>query len=233
MPDNEEVDPELAVNASDDDVEEEVFEAAEDGEEDEEDEEDGEDGPPDEEEDEEDEEDEPLDEENVQVEEDLHLGGATSTSNPNFHDESHFVETMLGGAAPEEEEELSVVRNKKIVHHDEVMLLHPESSAHNYDEIQKASIVTRNENNIIVDKLHTSMPILTKYERAKILGQRTKQLNEGSEPFITWDRPTMDNSLIAEEELMQKKLPFIIQRPMPNGGFEYWHVKDLEVIRDM
>jgi DNA-directed RNA polymerase subunit K/omega len=113
------------------------------------------------------------------------------------------------------------------------MLLHPESSAHNYDEIQKASIVTRNENNIIVDKLHTSMPILTKYERAKILGQRTKQLNEGSEPFITWDRPTMDNSLIAEEELMQKKLPFIIQRPMPNGGFEYWHVKDLEVIRDM
>jgi DNA-directed RNA polymerase subunit K/omega len=234
MPDIEEVDPELAVNASDvDDDEEEVFEGGgdDDGEEDE-NEEDGEDGPPDEEEDEEDEEDEPPDEEK-EHDKDLHLGGATSTSNPNFHDESHFVETMLGGAAPEEEEELSVVRNKKIVHHDEVMLLHPESSAHNYDEIQKASIVTRNENNIIVDKLHTSMPILTKYERAKILGQRTKQLNEGSEPFITWDRPTMDNSLIAEEELMQKKLPFIIQRPMPNGGFEYWHVKDLEVIRDM
>lgn len=148
---------------------------------------------------------------------------------------SSFVESMLGGAPPEEEEEeeLAVDHNKKIVHHDEVLLLHPESRAHNYDEIHKASLVTRNDNNIIVDKLHTSMPILTKYEKAKILGQRTKQLNEGSEPFITWDRPTMDNSLIAEEELMQKKLPFIIQRPLPSGGFEYWHVKDLEVLRDM
>ena len=151
-----------------------------------------------------------------------------------FHDESSFVESMLGGAKPEDyEEEFVVDQNKKIVHHDEIMLLHPESSAHNYDEIHKASLVTRNENNIIVDKLHTSIPILTKYEMAKILGQRTKQLNEGSEAFITWDRPTIDNSLIAEEELMQKKLPFIIQRPLPNGGFEYWNVKDLEVIRDM
>lgn len=220
----EEVDPELEVNASDDD-EEEVFE----GEEDATDGEDGEDAT-----DAEDAEDAGAGgdgEDGVQNVEDE--PDNLTLSNPNFQDESHFVESMMGGAAPEEPEELTVDRNKKIVHHDEVMLLHPESSAHNYDEIQKASIVTRNENNIIVDKLHTSMPILTKYERAKILGQRTKQLNQGSEPFITWDRPTMDNSLIAEEELMQKKLPFIIQRPLPNGGFEYWHVKDLEVIRDM
>lgn len=170
-----------------------------------------------------------------EVEDDLEEGNMNESnisSNP-YQDESSFVQSILGGAPPNmEEEELMVDRNKKIVHHDEVLMLHPESSAHNYDEIHKASLVTRNENNIIVDKLHTSMPILTKYEKAKILGQRTKQLNQGSEPFITWDRPTMDNSLIAEEELMQKKLPFIIQRPIPNGGFEYWHVKDLEVIHD-
>ena len=226
MADIEEVDPDLEVNASDDDedVEEEVFEEGggeDDGDEDEN--EDGEDG--DEGEEVEEEEDEEEDEEKE--------NNTPGNTNINLQDESQFVESMIGGAVPEDEEELTVDHNKKIVHHDEVMLLHPESSAHNYDEIQKASIVTRNENNIIVDKLHTSMPILTKYERAKILGQRTKQLNEGSEPFITWDRPTMDNSLIAEEELIQKKLPFIIQRPMPNGGFEYWHVKDLEVIRDM
>ena len=141
---------------------------------------------------------------------------------------------MLGGAPPDEQDELDEdilgENNKKIVHHDEILMLHPESKYHNYDEISAAALVTRNENNIIVDKLHRSLPILTKYEKAKVLGQRTKQLNMGSTPFVAVDRMTMDNSIIAEEELKSKKLPFIIQRPMPGGGVEYWHVKDLEVV---
>lgn len=141
---------------------------------------------------------------------------------------------MIGGAPQDEEHELNEdilgENNKKIVHHDEIMMLHPESKYHNYDEISAAALVTRNENNIIVDKLHRSLPILTKYEKAKVLGQRTKQLNMGSTPFVAVDRMTMDNSIIAEEELNSKKLPFIIQRPMPGGGVEYWHVKDLEVV---
>jgi DNA-directed RNA polymerase subunit K/omega len=141
---------------------------------------------------------------------------------------------MLGGAPPDDQDELDEdilgENNKKIVHHDEILMLHPESKYHNYDEISAAALVTRNENNIIVDKLHRSLPILTKYEKAKVLGQRTKQLNMGSTPFVAVDRMTMDNSIIAEEELKAKKLPFIIQRPMPGGGVEYWHVKDLEVV---
>ena len=35
---------------------------------------------------------------------------------------------------------------------------------------------------------------------------------------------------IAEEELKQKKIPFIIRRPLPNGASEYWKVKDLEML---
>ena len=130
---------------------------------------------------------------------------------------------------PIEEEELLGEDNKKITHHDEILLLHPESKFHNYDEIAGASVVTRNENNIIVDMLHTTIPIMTKYEKTKVIGQRTKQLDVGNPPFVRVDRPTLDNSIIAEQELREKKLPFIIQRPLPNGGFEYWHVKDLEV----
>lgn len=143
----------------------------------------------------------------------------------------------IGGSQELEEniefdEDILGESNKKIVHHDEVVFLHPESHAHNYDEIMKAAIVTRNEDNIIVDKLHTTTPILTKYERPRILGQRTKQLDKGEKPFVTMSKPIMDNSIIAEEELYQKKLPFIIQRGLPGGGFEYWHVRDLEVLRD-
>jgi len=32
---------------------------------------------------------------------------------------------------------------------------------------------------------------------------------------------------IAQLEFKQKKLPFIIRRPLPNGGSEYWNVHDL------
>ena len=35
---------------------------------------------------------------------------------------------------------------------------------------------------------------------------------------------------IAEMELEQKKLPFIIRRPLPNGSSEYWRVSDLELM---
>ena len=36
--------------------------------------------------------------------------------------------------------------------------------------------------------------------------------------------------LIALKEFNEKKIPFIIKRPMPNGGCEYWKFEDLEII---
>jgi hypothetical protein len=32
------------------------------------------------------------------------------------------------------------------------------------------------------------------------------------------------------KELEEKKMPFIIKRPMPNGGCEYWKLSDLEIL---
>jgi hypothetical protein len=40
----------------------------------------------------------------------------------------------------------------------------------------------------------------------------------------------INGMLIAEKELYEKVLPFIIRRPLPNGGSEYWHMSDLELI---
>ena len=40
----------------------------------------------------------------------------------------------------------------------------------------------------------------------------------------------MQGSVIAELELKAKKIPFIIRRPLPNRGSEYWRVSDLELI---
>ena len=111
-----------------------------------------------------------------------------------------------------------------------VATYHPESFSHNYDEIQTLSRVVRNSAGVIVDDLHKTIPIMTKYEKTRILGQRAKQLNEGAQPFIKIDSTVIDGYLIAVKELEQKKTPFIIRRPLPNGGSEYWRIQDLEIL---
>ncbi len=107
---------------------------------------------------------------------------------------------------------------------------HPESFSHNYDEIQTLARVVRNSAGVIVDDLHRTIPIMTKYEKTRILGQRAKQLNEGAPAFINIDSTVIDGYLIAVKELEQKKTPFIIRRPLPNGGSEYWRIQDLEIL---
>ena len=106
----------------------------------------------------------------------------------------------------------------------------PECISHNYDEITSLTKVVRDSDNIIIDPLHTTLPFLTKYERARILGQRAKQIESGAKPFISVPENIIESNVIAELELQQKKIPFIIRRPLPNGGFEYWNLKDLEII---
>ena len=107
---------------------------------------------------------------------------------------------------------------------------HPETMSHNYDEIQTLARVVRNSAGVIVDDLHRTIPIMTKYEKTRILGQRAKQINEGAPTFIKIDSTVIDGYLIAVKELEQKKTPFIIRRPLPNGGSEYWRVQDLEIL---
>jgi DNA-directed RNA polymerase subunit K/omega len=107
---------------------------------------------------------------------------------------------------------------------------HPECQVPNFDEISKLAVVVRDDYNTIIDPLHRTIPYLTKYEKARILGQRAKQIESGSEPFINIPESVIDGHIIAELELQQKRIPFIIRRPIPDGSFEYWHVRDLENI---
>jgi DNA-directed RNA polymerases I, II, and III subunit RPABC2 len=107
---------------------------------------------------------------------------------------------------------------------------HPELQSHNYNEIEIMSRVVRDEHGVIIDPLHKTLPFITRYEKARILGERAKQLNSGAQPFIELDANIIDGYLIATKEFEQKKIPFIIKRPLPNGGCEYWKFKDLEIL---
>jgi DNA-directed RNA polymerase I, II, and III subunit RPABC2 len=107
---------------------------------------------------------------------------------------------------------------------------HPESLSHNYNEIEIMSRVVRNEGGTIIDPLHRTLPFVTRYERARILGERAKQLNSGARAFVEVDANVIDGYLIALKEFEEKKIPFIVKRPLPNGGCEYWKFKDLEIL---
>ena len=108
---------------------------------------------------------------------------------------------------------------------------HPECKAVNYQEVDCMLTIIRDIDNNIIDPLHKTDPILTKYEKTRILGLRTLQLDNGAAPYIQLTENIIDGYLIAEMELREKKLPFIVKRPLPNGGFEYWRLSDLEDIR--
>jgi DNA-directed RNA polymerase I, II, and III subunit RPABC2 len=107
---------------------------------------------------------------------------------------------------------------------------HPECVHHNYEEIKGMSNVVRDVDNNIIDDLHKTLPYLTKYEKTRVLGQRAKQINSGAKAFVKVPENVIDGYLIAQMELEQKRIPFIIRRPIPNGGSEYWNLRDLEVI---
>lgn len=74
-----------------------------------------------------------------------------------------------------------------------------------------------------------TLPFLTKYEKARIIGLRTQQLSTGAIPMI--DTDMYDSALeVAEEELKQRKIPFIIRRVLPNGEIEDWKIEEFKKV---
>jgi len=111
-----------------------------------------------------------------------------------------------------------------------ISAFHPELLHHNNEEVEALSRVVRNEQGIISDPLHLTFPFITKYERARVIGERAKQLGMGAKPLVEVGADVIDPYLIALSEYEQKRIPFIIKRPLPNGGCEYWKFKDLESV---
>ena len=108
---------------------------------------------------------------------------------------------------------------------------HPELKETPFEEMNVLTKVVRNKAGNIMDKLHQTIPILTKFERAKVIGLRTNQLNNGSLPLVELEESiNLRNDTIAEMELNSKRLPFIISRPIPGGRCEYWKISDLEIV---
>ena len=196
------------------------------------DEEDEENNEEEENEEEENEDEEEDDDEDNSIDGDIKLDEDTTKStipqSTIFYDEEEEQEEEEDD--DEEEDDSYLQKFKSEINKKYLIETHPECVKHNDEEIQILSTVVRDENNQIIDDLHRTLPYLTKYEKTRILGVRTKQINEGAPIFVEADASIIDGYIIAEKELQERKIPFIIRRPIPNGGSEYWKVSDLEIL---
>jgi len=101
-------------------------------------------------------------------------------------------------------------------------ILHPEVQS-----ISRESIVESLKSN------RTTLPYFTKYEQVVLIGTRAQQLAEGARALISLDGMlTSDPQFVwnvAEKEILERKLPFIIHRRLPNGISEYWNISELMI----
>ena len=74
-------------------------------------------------------------------------------------------------------------------------------------------------------------PYLTKYERARLLGTRALQLSFNA-PVMVALEGEVDPLTIAEKELRERRVPFIIRRFLPDNTYEDWTLAELEVDPD-
>ena len=69
-----------------------------------------------------------------------------------------------------------------------------------------------------------TIPIITKFESAKIIGVRLQQLAGGALPCVKGNFNSILD--IAETEFKTKQIPLIVRRFLPSGSYEDWRIKD-------
>jgi len=83
--------------------------------------------------------------------------------------------------------------------------------------------------NAITGEARTTTPFLTKYEKARVIGARALQISKNAPILVNLNPGEYDPILIAEKELRESKIPFIIRRFLPDGSYEDWSVQELKL----
>ncbi len=71
-----------------------------------------------------------------------------------------------------------------------------------------------------------SRPVLSKFERCRVLATRAEQIGRGTIPLV----PGLDGdgpAQTAEREFAAGRVPFIVRRYLPNGTSEDWRLEEL------
>ena len=99
-------------------------------------------------------------------------------------------------------------------------LIHPEVQPVSRDSVETNNRIT--------------MPYYSKYEYTTLVGIRAQQIADGAKPLISLDGMQTSHPQfvwrVAEKEIAERVLPFIIHRRLPDGVSEYWNTTELSVV---
>ena len=98
------------------------------------------------------------------------------------------------------DKECEIIRNREII---------------TKDIPHKKVEITSKDNQILIGP-----PMLTRFEKARIMGARALQLSLGAPVFIEIPKNATTSLEIAMEELKQKVIPIVIKRTLPNGDYQ-------------
>lgn len=69
---------------------------------------------------------------------------------------------------------------------------------------------------------------MTKYEKARVLGTRALQISKNAPLMIPAPARVTEPYKLAELELLERRIPFIIRRYLPDGHYEDWKLEELQ-----
>ena len=106
------------------------------------------------------------------------------------------------------DKECEIIRNREII---------------TKDIPHKQAKITSNDSQIVIGP-----PMLTRFEKARIMGARALQLSLGAPVFIEIPKKATTSLEIAMEELKQRVIPIVIKRTLPNGDYQHLPIDQFE-----
>lgn len=92
-----------------------------------------------------------------------------------------------------------------------------------------ANVIKNPDDIYVPNDQRITKPVLTKYERVRILGDRSRQISLGAKPMIK-GLTNMDPKEVARLELQMKVVPMILIRTLPTGKKERWRISELSIV---
>ena len=92
-------------------------------------------------------------------------------------------------------------------------------------EQEQVVVLPSSEGQAIDKSKRITTRFLTKYERARVLGSRALQISMNAPVMVDIGGET-DPLQIARKELLEKKIPMIIRRYLPDGSYEDWNLDE-------
>lgn len=97
----------------------------------------------------------------------------------------------------------------------------------------QSTFVDRSEIVAADPAVRVTQPYFTKYEYTTLLACRAQQLADGALPLLPLTEFNVNDPRfvwkVAEREILERKLPYIVRRRLPDGTSEFWSVSELEV----